>query len=127
MIQDGDKLFTKTLDIHRSAGREVAQQTYGLRRAAAVDATDNRLFIVDKRLATARRTQAGHLERLRVWTAYVFRSRPDDLRDHVPGALDDNEVSLPHVLFRDNVCVVQGGLAHRDAPHENRVQNGVRV
>ncbi len=50
--------------------------------------------------------------------------RPDHLRDHVPGPLDDHRVADAHVLPGDLVGVVQGGVAHGRPTDEHRRQLG---
>ncbi len=47
---------------------------------------------------------------------------PDDLRDDVAGALDDDGVADADILARDLVLVVQGGALHDDAADGDRLE-----
>ena len=50
----------------------------------------------------------------------------ENLRDDVAGALDDDGVADAHVLARDLVLVVQGGVLHHDAADGDRLELGDR-
>jgi hypothetical protein len=52
----------------------------------------------------------------------LVQHRPDDLRDHVAGPLQDHRVADPHVLAGDLVGVVQGGVGHRDPADRHGLQ-----
>ena len=52
---------------------------------------------------------------------------PDDLRDHVAGALDDHEVADADVLAADVVLVVEGRARDRDAADLDRLELGERI
>ena len=47
---------------------------------------------------------------------------PDNLRDHVTGALNDNGVADPHILARNLVFVVQGGALHDNPADGDRFE-----
>ena len=75
---------------------------------------------------TARLSQTGQWSgnsiRRRVGRAAVEHD-PDDLRDHVAGALHDDRIADPHVLAADLVLVVQGRALHDDAADRHRFEH----
>ncbi len=50
--------------------------------------------------------------------------RPHHLGNHVPGALDDDDIPYPHVFGSDFILIVQCGARHGDAAHRRRIQHG---
>jgi len=54
----------------------------------------------------------------------VLRSGPDDLGDHVSGALHDDEVALADVLAIDVLLVVERRVRDRDAADVHRLELG---
>src|SRR5271156_4331103 len=83
------------------------------RRTIRVDAevADLALLVDDRRAAF--RTLRWHLERLRA--RMPFLGDPDDVRNHVAGALDQYSVALANVLAPNLVEVVQGSIRNRNA------------
>src|SRR5215211_6884475 len=76
-------------------------------------------------LGLAKRAALGHPERLR--PGGVLARRPDDLRDDVAGALDDDHVALTDLLAVDVLLVVQGRAGDRDAADLDRLEERPRV
>src|SRR6202022_1834060 len=85
-------------------------------------ATPRHLARLAHREAAADRAVVGELVRLRVLWAAVEHD-PDDLRDHVAGALDHDGVADADILARDLVLVVQGGTLHDDSPDGDRFEH----
>src|SRR5262249_26988591 len=52
--------------------------------------------------------------------------RGDDLRNHVPGAHDDDLIPFAHVLPGEILLVVEGGGAHRHAADMHRLEHRAR-
>ena len=72
----------------------------------------------------AERAALRHAPRLR--SGLVLARRPDDLRDHVAGALHDHEVALADVLPRDVLLVVECRARHGDAADVHWLELGER-
>ena len=53
--------------------------------------------------------------------------RPDDLRDHVPRALDDHEVALANLLAVDVLLVVERRARDGDAADLDRLEDPPRI
>ena len=125
-----DQLFAQSLDVEGVAGCEMLEAFDRLRRtderagAAAHDVRYPRL-LVD--LAQSRRAadRAGLGEDI----GFRFR-RPlvehdrEHLRNHVAGALHQNRVADAHVLARNLVLVVQGGVGDDDAADGHGLELG---
>ena len=73
----------------------------------------------------AERAVLGHPERL--VPAACGQHGPDDLRDHVAGALDDHQVALADVLAVDVLLVVQRRPRDGDAADLDRLEHRPRV
>src|SRR6476659_8396563 len=71
-------------------------------------------------LDSAKRAVGRHAEPLRALA--VLSGRPDDLRDHVAGPLDDHEVALTDVLAVDVLLVVERRRRDRDTTHVDRLE-----
>ena len=80
-------------------------------RAVRVDAAVHGLALEAHDLAAAGRAVVGHAE-LALAAVAPREHRPDDLRDHVAGALHDHVVADADVLELDDVLVVERRHAH---------------
>ena len=127
-----DQLFAQSLDVEGVARREMLEALDRLRRTderAGAAAHDVRFagLLVD--LAQSRRAadRAGLGEDigLRVRRPLVEHDR-EHLRDDVAGALHHHRVADAHVLARDLVLVVQGGVGDDDAADGHGLELGDR-
>ena len=113
--EQGNVTFTQTFDVQRRAPDKVTEPLLHLRRATQ-PARAVRVGIA--RFAT----QATAARRTALWKdegQAVGRTAGQihlhHLRDHVSGTLHHHPVSLPDVLARDLVDVMQGGPCHQHA------------
>src|SRR2546425_3553706 len=130
--EDGirDKLVTGVqtcalpiFDVHRPARAEVAQPLLELGRAATVHASPVRFALRSEGDAAARRTARREPERLGARRA-LGRDDPDDVRDHIAGALDEDRVPDADVLLADLVLVVQADVTDHDTGELHRPELG---
>ena len=103
----------------------VDQRLEPARRAGAVRAAVHRLALGLDDLRAAERAVRRHRERLRALA--VRPGRPDDLRDHVAGALDDHVVALADLLAVDVLLVVQRRARDRDAADLDGLEHRPRI
>ena len=123
-----DELLPEALDVHRGLRHEMADAFEPLRGAGRVDAAVGRRALVPHDFAVTRGAERGHLElRPPLPVLVPLLVRPDDLRDNLPRALDDDVVSDADVLPADIVLVMERRLFHRDAAHLHGFQYGVWV
>ena len=116
-------LVAEPLDVEAVARHEMPQPLDRLRGAdQAAGAAPRHLPRLAHREAAADRAMVGKLVGHGILGAVVEHD-PDDLRDHIAGALDDDGVADADVLARDLVLVVQGGALHDDAAHGDRLQH----
>ena len=99
--------------------REMEQAPDPLRRAIRVRAALDHLALLADRLRAAHRAVGRHLPDRLAAVAGVD-DRAHDLRDDVAGALEHDGVADAQVLAPDLVDVVQRGVAHRGAAHDDR-------
>src|SRR6185436_17629716 len=86
-----------TFDIHPATPDEMRELLRHARRACLVRAVDADSSLVLDDGRGADRARRRHLE-LRFIARALLDDRPDDLRDHVAGLLDDHAVPEPNVL-----------------------------
>ncbi len=77
------------------------------------------------RMAAAGRADIGKGESFRALRPLLL-NHAENLRDDVAGALHDHRVADAHVLARDLVLVVQGGVLHHDAADGDGIELGDR-
>ena len=121
-----DQLLAHAVDVERAARDEVAQALEAAARAVRVDAAVHGLALEADDLAAAGRAVVGHAE-LALAAVAPRQHGPDDLRNHVAGALDDHVIADADVLELDHVLVVQRRHAHDHAAHGDRLEHGVRI
>ena len=119
-----DRASADVLDVERRPD-PVVQRLQAARRARAVRAAVHDLALGPHDLRRAERAALRHPPRLRA--RLVLARGPDDLRDHVTGALDDHEVADADVLAPDVVLVVQRRARHGDAADVHRLELRERV
>ena len=107
------------LDVHPAAPREVAELLADPRRARGVRAVVAHGALVADDGRAADRAGRGHLV-LALGAGPPLDERPDDLRDHVAGLLEDHPVADPDVLAPDLVEVVERRAGHGRAGHLGR-------
>src|SRR3970282_1181855 len=113
----------ESLDVHRAAPGEVSDPLEALARASGlVRAAIVRLALGTHERRVARRAGLRHVPAARALLA-LRRDRPDNLRDHVPGAPNDHGVPLSDILAMDLVLVVQRRVGHSDAADEHGFKN----
>src|SRR5690606_29537499 len=122
--QLADPLLAQALDVQRAAAGEVLDAAGRPGRAGDVHAAGVGLALrPDQRLA-AHRAVLWEPPRLALGIP-VGEHGAEDLGDDVAGPADDDGVARAHVLGPDLVLVVEGGLPHRDAAHEDGLEHGV--
>src|SRR5207248_8726085 len=113
--EGADVLLAETLDVEIVPRDEVLQALDRLRRAdQAAGAAPRRHAGLTHREAVADGTMIRELVRLGIFRP-ALEHDPDDLRDHIAGALHDDRVADPRILALDLVLIVQGGALHDDA------------
>jgi len=93
-----------------------------LGQAGEVDAAPGRFIFRAHRPAAADRTVLGHEEGAFAAGAAGI-DHLDDLRDDIPGALNDDPVADADILAFDLILVVQGGAADGDAADLDRLHD----
>ena len=124
--QDGGLLDAEPLDVHRALAYEVLKEAHKLCGTGRVDAEVGRLALGADDGLGATWALAGHLEGRLVAGALADDGR-HDLRDDLPGPLDDHPVADTEVLGRNVVGVVEGGLPDGDAVDVDGFQDGVGI
>jgi hypothetical protein len=121
-----DHLLAQALDVEGAAAGEVEQRELALRRA---DQAAGAAVIGPARLAhdvaatgraSERHAEVGHVAVARLGHA------ADDLRNHVPGAADDDAIACADALPPHLEDVVQRRARHRRAADEHRLEPGHR-
>ena len=136
-VQQHDRLLADAVDVHGALAHEMLDALDELRRAGAVGAAHGDLTRLAHGLRAAGGAHARHgplrqggvaLRTAGTPSVRLLRlprlDRPDDLRDHVTGTLQDHVVAGADVLAADVVLVVQRRALHRDAPDEDRREHG---
>ncbi len=117
-------LLADALDVGRPFD-PVDQRLEPSGRARAVGAAVHHLALGLDDLRAAERALLRHSELLRALA--VRAGRPDDLRDDVACALDDDVVALADLLAVDVLLVVEGRARDRHASHLDRLDHRPRV
>src|SRR5205085_10348171 len=118
------ELLADALDVH-GRGDPVDQRLEAARGTGSVGAAMHHLALRLDDVGATKRALCRHFERLR--PTPVRAGRPDDLRDHVAGALDDDDVALADLLAVDVLLVVQRRPRDGDTADLDRLEDGPRV
>jgi hypothetical protein len=116
-----DLLLAETLDVEAIPRDEVFQPLDDLRAAdESAGAAPVDFALLAHRVAAA--DGASLRELILSQPARLVGNDPDDLRDNIAGALDDNRIADADVLAFDLVFVVQGRIRDDDPADRHRLQ-----
>ena len=122
IYQHFDQPVAKTFNIHRLAGRIMADGFFALSRAIQAAGTAcYRLTLNLDNVGTANRAMRRHFNRRCVSRAF-FRHHLHHLRNNIACPANEHGIADVHIQTADFIHVMQGGVGNRDAADKHRFQ-----